>query len=699
MADRVITVPQATQIAQATKRQLTELNGRLVDVALDGLLDIASSINWEAKKRLNASGEIVSHDTSYVSNYIDMTGISSIKLYNKGGHVYRMAQYTASKEYIAGTYKDIPSYSNASVNLNADAKYILVSIGDWSTAYTIDVLKETIALIAVTVALKAYEMVEPFADNAKEFFDETDEETTKSVSLTATNQDVFTLVRPFASGNKITFSVNTSDESEITLVAYERVNNGYTVIGNDLSLNKEYTLTIPLDNGTHFLLKTKSVPASFNGDITIKYAIPSIADMTWEASKEIERSARGVKKVNVLRTIGAIVYDGWSQDSLGYVSTGNDDNTRCQDMYEASSVYNSNYPDWRDYTEHALGVYPCYQTSFANLFPSVVAGMTDGSKTYPLLPSRKPITALNGVPIGWRSITNVNMPHAHITDPAVAQSQCDEQIKLASEYGIDYFAICIQFYDSYFTGNAINEEKLMENEPFVYQFLNSPFKGQMKFCVYILNTPTTAPRIKSMYQYIYSKFVTDDSYFFIDGKPVVLIYHIQSTVDKLCETKYHIRDLQIVVGKRQGFQYGANGVCAYGGYVPGHESTDIYTEYPYTSLSNYNEENVERNFTEDKNILVLPASFGRGESARSSFRIMYDFSSPTKQQLVDMLEGMIDYAESLYIGDKTILIYAWNEFTEGGYIMPTQYEIDNGDGYYRLEAIQEAKAYWKGKVY
>lgn len=31
MADRVITVPQATQIAQATKRQLTELNGRLTE--------------------------------------------------------------------------------------------------------------------------------------------------------------------------------------------------------------------------------------------------------------------------------------------------------------------------------------------------------------------------------------------------------------------------------------------------------------------------------------------------------------------------------------------------------------------------------------------------------------------------------------------------------------------------------------------
>ena len=29
MPDRAISVPQATQIAQATKRQLTELNGRL----------------------------------------------------------------------------------------------------------------------------------------------------------------------------------------------------------------------------------------------------------------------------------------------------------------------------------------------------------------------------------------------------------------------------------------------------------------------------------------------------------------------------------------------------------------------------------------------------------------------------------------------------------------------------------------------
>lgn len=35
MADRVITVPQATQIAQATKRQLTELNERLTQLSFD----------------------------------------------------------------------------------------------------------------------------------------------------------------------------------------------------------------------------------------------------------------------------------------------------------------------------------------------------------------------------------------------------------------------------------------------------------------------------------------------------------------------------------------------------------------------------------------------------------------------------------------------------------------------------------------
>jgi len=33
MPDRAISVPQATQIAQATKRQLTELNGRLAQLS------------------------------------------------------------------------------------------------------------------------------------------------------------------------------------------------------------------------------------------------------------------------------------------------------------------------------------------------------------------------------------------------------------------------------------------------------------------------------------------------------------------------------------------------------------------------------------------------------------------------------------------------------------------------------------------
>lgn len=62
MADRVITVPQATQIAQATKRQLTELNGRLGDLSqlnTENKTNLVDAINEAAQT--GSSGEVVRH--------------------------------------------------------------------------------------------------------------------------------------------------------------------------------------------------------------------------------------------------------------------------------------------------------------------------------------------------------------------------------------------------------------------------------------------------------------------------------------------------------------------------------------------------------------------------------------------------------------------------------------------------------------
>jgi len=45
MPDRAISVPQATQIAQATKRQLTELNGRLDQLSLEVVVNVDENGN------------------------------------------------------------------------------------------------------------------------------------------------------------------------------------------------------------------------------------------------------------------------------------------------------------------------------------------------------------------------------------------------------------------------------------------------------------------------------------------------------------------------------------------------------------------------------------------------------------------------------------------------------------------------------
>lgn len=69
MADRVITVPQATQIAQATKRQLTELNGRL-----DGLSDSMYGDSVDASGGLLVSGY-------YVKNSKQVTASANFNTY------------------------------------------------------------------------------------------------------------------------------------------------------------------------------------------------------------------------------------------------------------------------------------------------------------------------------------------------------------------------------------------------------------------------------------------------------------------------------------------------------------------------------------------------------------------------------------------------------------------------------------------
>lgn len=92
MADRVITVPQATQIAQATKRQLTELNGRLGDINEEfesiGVVATVSPnlLNPDdvVAGRITSSSSNVLHTGSYDTNYVT-TGFMPVEEGKKYG--------------------------------------------------------------------------------------------------------------------------------------------------------------------------------------------------------------------------------------------------------------------------------------------------------------------------------------------------------------------------------------------------------------------------------------------------------------------------------------------------------------------------------------------------------------------------------------------------------------------------------------
>jgi len=149
MADRVITVPQATQIAQATKRQLTELNGRL-DQLSGGLTD-------EAKYALLSCFEGVTcavadgqdrYDALELALFppAELTSISAV--YTQGGTVYDSASLNDLKDdlvvtahYSDSTTEEISNYT-LSGTLAVGTSTVTVSYGGKTTTFSVTVTAE-----------------------------------------------------------------------------------------------------------------------------------------------------------------------------------------------------------------------------------------------------------------------------------------------------------------------------------------------------------------------------------------------------------------------------------------------------------------------------------------------------------------------------------------------------------------------------
>lgn len=401
-------------------------------------------------------------------------------------------------------------------------------------------------------------------------------------------------------------------------------------------------------------------------------------DFTLEYGSAAKVNKKQIQKYSQ-RLIGAIFFDGWrgKWDNSTYSKNS-------QDLYEKSSVYDSEYPDWREKYKSLYGHYPTQQMSFSISFPEEVAKLqnVDG-EYYPLLPSRKPLSSYNDVPLGW---VNTN-----------TQEQIEAQIDMAFEYGIDFWAIVTGMNSKYFSDGSFNEEMWFNNNPSIKFVMNASNKYKIKFCLINTFSPKSETGIENvlMRKFIHEKIMSDPQYLYVDGKPVLLEYvcNENNQSDGIFESYCHLKNMAIIASGYNGF--GIDGIYNYAGYTGNLTSESVYKQTEYSVLSQNNFSNTKQNFTDTLGTMMFPVSSGRALSARSDFNTNADYSSPTKDELTSAITDIIDYAETLEISDKILLIYAWNEFCEGGWLMPTQYEIDNGSGYYRLESVKDAKTYWK----
>ncbi len=378
--------------------------------------------------------------------------------------------------------------------------------------------------------------------------------------------------------------------------------------------------------------------------------------------------------------LGVTVWDGGSPSAHPDIK---EVDTISNEQYANSSIYDPNYPNWRDYVKHVYGKYPPKMCSFATFFNT----NTD------IEPSRKPIDTLysetvgGNVDIGWwysgyiEKTEDTNPGTLHETEKVEAQ------IDLASDYDIDYFAICFYCNQSCFNNDGSINELLLKNideNNFIYQYMASRNKWKIRFCLILFISSLNKQQTYTFMKYVDDNFLSDPQYLYVNGAPIVLCYNINFTLQNYNFVRFKGCNMIVnsVYNKLDGaFKYSFS-------------ASSKNMKFKAFSMSNLNSWNVLSN--KENYFFAFPISTGIDDRGRYGYTTEKALSrnyaeKPTEIELYNALIDVISLANKRCQSDIMIIIYAWSEFIEGGWILPTQADIDNGNGTFRLEAIKKAK--------
>jgi hypothetical protein len=289
------------------------------------------------------------------------------------------------------------------------------------------------------------------------------------------------------------------------------------------------------------------------------------------------------------------------------------------------------------------------------------------------------------------------------------QATMDREIVAAAEHSVDFFQI-LYYCQPPGKPPEPNADRL---NVAVDQFMASPHAGRMKFTIETVNHPPyDAPSEQEWSEAckVWAKAMRHPSYLRIGGLPVFKIHGYELFL-KGVEGKREAARARLEVLRKAVRDAGAGEVLLSAGILPEQifqgktldefsflttymwmpQLPQVEPPYPYARLIDYAEAGwkIQNEKGSKHYVPYVPA----GWDPRPWKDPRCSFEMPTRQQWTDALQRAkraLDKNSRLGVPtkdggrQKMLLIYAWNEFGEGGIVAPTRGEADM-----KLEAIRE----------
>jgi hypothetical protein len=301
------------------------------------------------------------------------------------------------------------------------------------------------------------------------------------------------------------------------------------------------------------------------------------------------------------------------------------------------------------------------------------APMSSTEKLENQFSNRKPIW-------GWRDDTDAIMK---------------KQISLASKNGIDCFFFCWYWADN---DRSINEKEISQRDlhDSMRRFMKASNNKKIKFALLVANHGGSVISGKDNWiaaiDYWCKSYFNHPSYLKIDGKPVISVFDSKAIAPYINE----VRDETIKNGYPGIYiiscGYHSNEFDANSWYNIREAEPGGATERSYQSYTKFIEYVWDSKKTE-KNI-IPNVMVGWDQRPWDSKNSTLYFTKKSPKLFYNHLDSAFKYVFKNDIKPKMILIYAWNELGEGGYLVPTS---EDPKGEY-LQQIKKVKKKYK-KLY